>query len=138
MEKVIILVEVKKNVILALFKELYGKDEDKIIKHILTSKNKKVNTKNMKGISEIVHNYQFSSKKEVSDFVIVFKSLNSSNRKEVLKQIKIRNKRRDEDCKSYTVEDKGHRELVEVGVKQYDKLKRINDLIELPKGIKTS
>ena len=122
----------EKNVIMALFKELYGKDEDAIINHILNSKNKKINYSNLKGISEIVHNYQFSSK-EVSDFVIVFKSLNNSNRQEVLKQINIRNVRRDEDCKSYTEEDPAHRALVHVGIKQYEKLERIHDLIELSK-----
>ena len=125
----------EKNVIMALFKELYGKDENAIIKHILNSKNKQLNTKNLKGISEIVHNYQFSSK-EVSDFVKIFKTLNRYNRDEVLKQMKNRNKRRDEDCKSYTVEDKGHRALVEVGIKQYNKLERINDLMNLNKNSK--
>ena len=122
----------ERNVIMALFNEIYGKDEDAIIRHILNSKNKKINLSNLKGIAEVVHNYQFSSK-EVSDFVIVFKSLNSSNREEVLKQIDIRNKRRDEDCKSYTVEDPSHRELVNIGINQYKKLERIHDLIELSK-----
>ena len=121
----------EKNVIIALFKELYNKDEDAMIRHILNSKNKKINLSNVKGISEIVHNYQFSSK-EVSDFVVVFKSLNRSNRNEVLKQIDIRNKKRDEDCKSYTIEDSSHRELVIIGIKQYQKIERINDLLELP------
>lgn len=122
----------EKNVIMALFKELYKKDEDAIINHILNSKNKKINTSNLKGISEIVHNYQFSSK-ETSDFVITFKSLNSSNREEVLKQLNTRNNRRDEDCKSYTLEDPAHRALINVGIKQYQKLERINDLMELSK-----
>ena len=122
----------EKNVIMALFYEIYGKDEDSIIRHILNSKNKKINMSNLKGIAEIVHNYQFSSK-EVSDFVIVFKSLNSSSREEVLKQIEIRNNRRDEDCKSYTVEDPAHRALVDVGINQHQKLQRIHDLLELPK-----
>lgn len=122
----------EKNVIMALFYEIYGKDEDSIIRHILNSKNKKLNTSNLKGIAEIVHNYQFASK-EVSDFVIVFKSLSSLGRQEVLKQIYIRNQRRDEDCKSYTVEDPAHRALVDVGINQYQKLERIHDLLELPK-----
>ncbi len=122
----------EKNVIMALFYEIYGKDEDSIIRHILNSKNKKVDFSNLKGISEIVHNYQFSSK-EVSDFVIIFKSLSSSSREEVLKQIDTRNKRRDEDCRSYTVEDPAHRALVDVGINQYKKLERIHDLLELPK-----
>lgn len=121
----------ERNVILALFKELYDKDEDSMIMHILNSKNKKINLLNLKGISEIVHNYQFSSK-EVSDFVIVFKSLNNSNRNEVLNQIDNRNKRRDEDCKSYSYEDPAHRELVNIGINQYKKLERINDLLKLP------
>ena len=125
----------EKNVIIALFKQLYGKDEDAIIRHILNSKNKKINESNIKGISEIIHNYQFSSK-ENSDFVNVFKTLNSKNREEVLKQINIRNERRDEDCKSYTEEDPAHRELVSIGIKQYKKLERIHDLIELPKESK--
>ena len=122
----------EKNVIMALFKEIYNKDEDAIIKHILNSKSKKINESNLKGVAEIVHNYQFSSK-EVSDFVLVFKSLNSHNRQEVLNRINIRNIRRDEDCKTYTVEDPSHRELVNIGIKQYEKIKRINDLIELPR-----
>ena len=121
----------EKNVMMALFYENMA-NEDLIIKHILNSKNKKLNTSNLKGIAEIVHNYQFASK-EVSDFVIVFKSLSSLGRQEVLKQIDIRNQRRDEDCKSYTVEDPAHRALVDVGINQYQKLERIHDLLELPK-----
>ena len=45
----------------------------------------KINESNIKGINEIVHNYQFSSK-ENSDFVNIFKTLNTNNREEVLKQ----------------------------------------------------
>ena len=125
----------EKNVIIALFRQLYGKDEDTIIRHILNSKNKKINESNIKGINEIVHNYQFSSK-ENSDFVNIFKTLNTNNREEVLKQLKIRNEKRDEDCKSYTEEDPSHRQLVNIGVKQYNKLKRIHDLMELPRESK--
>jgi hypothetical protein len=125
----------EKNVIVSLFKELYNNDEDAMIKHILNSKHKKTNLSNLKGIAEVVHNYQFSSK-EVSDFVIVFKSLNTSNRKEVLNKINIRNIKRNEDCQSYTVEDPAHRALVDVGINQYQKLERIHDLLELPKESK--
>ena len=48
------------------------------------------------------------------------------------KQIDNRNKRRDEDCKSYSYEDPAHRELVNIGINQYKKLERINDLLKLP------
>ena len=127
----------EKNVIMALFKELYDKDEDKIIRHILDSKAKNIpiNFKNTKGIAEIVHNYQYSSK-DVSNFVKVFKSLNTKNRLEVLTRLNIRNLRRDEDCKSYTIENHAHRELVDIGIKQLEELQRIHDLLELPKESK--
>ena len=122
----------EKNVIIALFKQLYNSDEDIIINHILSSKEKKIDIKNLKGISEIIHNYQYSSK-DNSDFVLVFKSLNNKNRVNVLKQIDIRNKRRHEDCKSYNVEDPAHRELVNIGIKQLNKLQRIHELMNLSK-----
>jgi hypothetical protein len=123
----------EKNVIMALFKQLYDIDENVIINHIISSKDKKINIKNLRGISEIVHNYQYSSK-VTSDFVLVFKSLNLRNRIEVLRQIDIRNKKRDEDCKSYTEEDPVHRELVNIGIKQYYKLQRMHDLMDLSKN----
>lgn len=120
----------EKNVIVALFREIYGNNENLIIRHIIDSKNKDL--RDLKKISQVIHNYQYSSKNN-SDFVNVFKSLNKENRIEVLRQLNLRNKKRKEDLNSYTVIDKGHEELVKIGIIQYDKIKRINDLIELPK-----
>ena len=120
-----------KNVIMALFFNLYGKDENQIINHILQLKNKPIDKSNLEGISKIIHNFQLGSK-ENSDFVKIFKTLSSSQRSEVLKQIKIRNNKRKEDLESYTVIDKGHKELLDVGLKQHQKLLRIHELLDIP------
>lgn len=120
-----------KNVIMALFLNLYGKDEHQIINHILNSKNSTIEKTDLSGISKIIHNFQLGSK-ENSDFVKIFKTLPSSQRSEVLKQIKLRNNKRKEDLESYTVIDKGHKELFDVGLKQYEKLLRIHELLDIP------
>ena len=118
----------EKDLVIALLSPKYGNDEHAIIYHILTSKGRKsINTKNLKGIGEIVHNYQNSSK-ENSDFVVQFINLSPTDRENVLNKINLRNKKRDEDCKAYNVECSDHRELVDIGVKQLEKLQRIHDL----------
>lgn len=66
-------------------------------------------------------------------FVKIFKSLPSNQRIKVLKQINIRNNRRKEDIDSYTIIDIGHKELLDVGIKQYQKLLRIHELLDIPK-----
>ena len=121
----------EKQVILALLANRYMGDEERIIEHIVTSKGRKsINKKNLKGIGEIIHNYQFASK-ENSDFVNQFKSLNKLERNNVLDAIQMRNIKRDEDCKAYDVECSNHRELIDIGVKQYEKLERIHSMMEL-------
>lgn len=121
----------EKQVILALLADNYMGDEEKIIEHILTSKGRKtINKKNLKIIGEILHNYQYSSK-ENSDFVIQFKLLSKLQREAVLHSIQMRNIKRDEDCKAYEVECSNHRELVDIGIKQYEKLERIHSMMEL-------
>lgn len=56
-----------KNVIMALFSNLYGKDENAIINHILKLKNIPIDKTNLKDISKIIYNFQMDSK-ENSDF----------------------------------------------------------------------
>ena len=77
---------------MALLGDLYSGNEELIILHIVSSKSKKpINKKNLKGLGEIVHNYQNSSK-ENSDFVEQFKRLSAPLREKVLDAILVRNK----------------------------------------------
>ena len=121
----------EKAVVMALLGDLYSGNEELIILHIVSSKSKKpINKKNLKGLGEIVHNYQNSSK-ENSDFVEQFKRLSASQREKVLDAIIIRNRKRDEDCKAYKQECGHHRELVNIGEKQYEKLENIHSMMRL-------
>jgi len=118
----------EKQIILALLSDKYYGDEELIIEHIITSRGiKYINKSNLHGIGEIIHNYQFMSKHN-SDFVIQFKSLNREQRECVLDAITNRNNKRDDDCKSYEIECVSHRDLVNIGKKQYEKLEGIHSM----------
>ena len=118
-------------VIMAILGDKYSRDENLIIEYI-TSKRKDKSKLNMKHVSEVVHNYQFASK-ETSNFVKDFKLLNRSQREKVLLAIRERNIRRDKDCREYNKECAYHRELVNIGETQLEKLTRIHDFMVLDK-----
>ena len=121
----------EKQIILALLSDKYYGDEEQIIYHIISSRsNKPINKSNIAGIGGIIHNYQFMSK-DTSDFVIQFKLLPIEHREKVLYTILNRNKKRDEDCKSYDEECPHHRSLVNIGIKQYEKLEGIHSMMIL-------
>lgn len=123
----------EEKVLMELLGNKFSNDQNLVIEYITK---KKADSKiNLKILSEAIHNYQYASK-ETSDFVKQFKSLDKLKRERVLDAIRQRNIKRDKDCKQYNKECASHRDLVNIGEIQLEKLTRMHDFMSLDKRSK--
>ena len=122
----------EKAVVMALLGDLYSGNEELTILHIVSSKSKKpINKKNLSRVLVRLSIIIKILQKKIATLSYNLKGYLLTLREKVLDAILVRNRKLDEDCKAYKQECGHHRELVNIGEKQYEKLENIHSMMTL-------